>query len=698
MKTVLSLSVLTSTLWLASCAFNDNASNTSGSQGSALQNKASRHTGKLLPVQFKNVTQSAGLTSEPSWKYGGPAVADLNNDGRYEFLLGNHDKQPLQLFWANADNTYTEHMPSLMGGDVHGIAAGDYDRDGDNDLLVSLGGGNASNPKPPRMLRNDGGRFTDVTQEAGIAEMGARGRSVRWLDLDGDHDLDFLQINAEPAPTETGPRNIVFENIGAGKFQYHNSGAFEHIDAERVLVTDFNADRIPDLVAFSPYSPVTLWQGKGNFQFEDVTAQKLPAHLQALKFVSAVAQSDIDNDGDIDLYLARGKTYYQVANNSISFNAETARLDLRDEGNKSHDGLRFIANKRIELRDFWHWPRGKDITLPVFLGQKKVQLDTPQNGAPQESVVVHADEARGFPTNITQSGWYLGYIDTAQSVDSGSQSASSGQGEWRLEWHLADNLAWDIRASIVGVKSVNTPWQPQELGVPDVLLEYNAKTGTYSDASHKLPEASNDNNWGVITADFDNNTYNDFFVYRFGELTERIADVLILNTGSAFTASTQHQANVLGQGGHGDMGAAFDFNHDGWMDILSGDDDYGRWYLYQNIPPSTAVKGAAARSAIKESSHFVQLRIGQSPQGVDPIGAEVTVETSSSKKSAKVVQFKRVESSSATHSQSLLNILHFGLGQADHIDRIHIKWRDGTELERHNLSADQLYRLGQGLK
>lgn len=633
-----------------SCAFNH------GSISQFLDERDSTQ----LSVQFKNVTQAVGLNSVPSWKYGGPTVADLDNDGRYELLLGNHDKYPLQLFWAQQDNTFEEYTSRLMTGDVHGVAAGDYDRDGDNDLLVSLGGGNASNPKPPRLLRNDDGQFIDVTEDVGIAHLGARGRAVRWLDLDGDNDLDFLQINAEPASTETGPRNILFENLGQDKFRYRSGGDFEYLDAERVLITDFNQDKIPDLVAFNPYSALTLWQGQGDFQFTLVTQEKLPQHLQDIQFVATVAQSDIDNDGDMDLYIARGKTYYQIADNAVSFNAKEKRLDLRDEGNKSHDGLSFYTeHNSLKLLDFNHWPRGNNITLPVFVGRAKERLETPT-----DAVTVHAADAAGFPNEIMESGWYLGYI---------------GQNQWRLEWHLSENLAWDIRASIVGVISVKTDWPPQELGVPDILLRNDVDTGQFVDISHTLPPEANDNNWGVITADFDNNKYSDFFVYRFGKLKERIPDVLMLNTAGQFIATTQHNANVLELGGHGDMGAAFDYNHDGWVDILSGDDDYGRWYLYENNPAPL----------LRSASHYVQLQIGYSILGTDPIGAEIILQTDQG------MQFKRVESSSASHSQSLLNIVHFGLGNEKKIKNIHVKWRDGTEQSLSSLATDQTYILGK---
>ncbi|MEI8641367.1 FG-GAP-like repeat-containing protein [Pseudoalteromonas sp. Hal099] len=74
------------------------------------------------------------------------------------------------------------------------MASGDYDNDGDNDILLSLGGGNGLSPQPQRLLQNNQGQFTDATAQAGLSEMGARGRSVRWIDLDNDGDLDLCKL------------------------------------------------------------------------------------------------------------------------------------------------------------------------------------------------------------------------------------------------------------------------------------------------------------------------------------------------------------------------------------------------------------------------------------------------------------------------------------------------------------------------
>lgn len=612
----------------------------------------------LIIPSFTDVSEQIGLITEPAWKYGGPSISDINNDGYYDLLLTNHNTTPVQLYLSKGDGTYTKQPDIFRLADLHGITSGDYDLDGDNDVLLSVGGGNGLTPQPQRLLRNDNGKFVDVTVDAGISEMGARGRAVRWVDLDNDGDLDFLQINAEKVVNEEVPRNIIFSNDGDGTFTYVANPSFEDIDSERVLITDFNNDNIPDLLTFNSYSDLVILQGNGDFSFTDVTATMLPEGAASIPAVISIAQADIDNDGDLDYYLATGKLYYTIANNSLSYDEANGRLDLRDQGLKSHDGITLLAKGDVALTDFSHFPRGKVMkAMPVFIGKNKSPIGTPASHRP-----VSQEEAAGFPESITDTGWYLGYL---------------GDGKWRMEWMLTGDLAWDIRASITGLTGYEADWTPQDLSIPDVLLRND--NGKFTDISSVLPEEVVSNNWGVTPGDFNNDGHNDFFVYRFGELRKRIADVMLLNKGDGtFTTVLEHGATTeIGQNSHGDMGTAFDYNLDGNIDILSGDDDNGKWHMYRNNIAHT------------DTSHYLLTHIGYSDTGIDPLGAKVTIETSAG------IQYKLIGSSSASHSQSVLNIVHFGLGADKLVKSIKVRWRDGSQKVTSNIKANQVVVLGK---
>ena len=131
---------------------------------------------------------------------GGAALADLDGDDDLDLYLvqsGRVDETLDEALSANrlylnrGDGHFDEVEGGAGSGDRGygmGVAAGDYDDDGDIDLYVTNLGPNA-------LLRNDGaGRFTDVTVKAGVGDPGWS-TAATFLDLDNDGDLDLFVVN-----------------------------------------------------------------------------------------------------------------------------------------------------------------------------------------------------------------------------------------------------------------------------------------------------------------------------------------------------------------------------------------------------------------------------------------------------------------------------------------------------------------------
>lgn len=606
------------------------------------------YRGPAIP-QFTDKSEELGFETPYTWKYGGPSIGDIDNDGYYDMVLNNHDKVPATLFWNKAGVKLEEHPKPLRPWDVHGSALGDYDNDGDLDIIIAQGGGNGTNPQPAHLLRNDGDKFVHVSDSAGIS-VGARGRSARWIDMDLDNDLDLLLINATGILNNDESKNKVFRNNGDGTFTLISSPGIDMAPGERLHVTDINSDGIDDLVLFFPLS---IWQGNGDLTFTDVSESWLPKELIDLNLVTGAAVVDIDNDTDMDLYLARGKPYYEMALKNIDFDSLHARVNLREEGNKGRRAIEFIAPDSIELRDFFYWYRLYDDGFPLYLGSMKTRVDR----ADTTLIIVSPEMALGFPEDIDANGWYLGYL---------------GEDHWRLEWNKTANIYWGIRVSICGITHIMPDFEPQNRNVQDILLRNEGDRFVDITSRSKLPKGGNAQ--GVIAADFNNDGLNDFYVFRFGKLNSRVTDWMLINQGEEFLSTQNHGARDWQDPGHGDMGAAFDLDIDGKIDLLSGSDNPGKWYIY----------------SYKENlGNYLTVNVGYSPkEHVDPLSAKVLVHAGG------LIQQKIIGSQGAVHSQSLLNNPHFGLGDISQVDSVRVIWRNGETVVLGRKKANQSLYVG----
>ncbi|WP_225318340.1 FG-GAP-like repeat-containing protein [Cellvibrio sp. KY-YJ-3] len=602
--------------------------------------------------QFEDISVSAGIDKVSSIKYGGPTIADIDSDGDYDFIVNNHNEESSKLYWNNGDGTVTKHSQNLARWfmhDLHGTAAGDYDNDGDLDLVVTQGGGNGTDPSKANFYTNDNGTMILTTGDVGINK-GGRGRAAQWSDMDLDGDLDLMLIN-ESSLSHEKPQHFFYENKGDGTFTQRTIAGLQDQEPSRSLITDLNHDNIDDVILFGPLS---VWLGNGDFTFTDITAQ-FPAEVIALHNIMAVADLDIDNDGDQDLYLARGKEVEHGKGEApaVDHDPITQEFSIKPRGFKGVDKFEFTAAGKIKLHNYYFLAqgefRGKD--YPFFLGSKK----TSKVLSAGQELEIDPSEAQGWPNNIAENGVYFGYL---------------GNGHWKAALVRNGDIFWNFKFSLSGVTGATTEFIPENRNMNDILLRNDG--GKFTDVSREWQIQPGGNTLGVTTGDFNNDSHQDLFLYRWGNIGARISDYILLNDGKGhFYTLTQHGANDVGGPGNGDMGQAFDFDLDGGLDLLNGS-ECGEWYLYRNKK--------------NETGHYALVRVGYSPKAhVDAIGAEVKITT------AQGVYRKRVGSAGGIFSQSLLNIVHFGLGSAQTIERISIRWRNGETQHFTNKPANQLF-------
>ncbi len=194
--------------------------------------------------------------------------------------------------------------PLNDNGNGHGVAWGDYDGDGDQDLYV------VNNYGANKLFRNDGGgSFTDVSSSP--INNDAYGESAAWADYDNDGDVDLYLVNY-------GSGNRLFQNEGAGVFTIAPAGAagdggnghdavWGDYDNDG-FVGDYDGDGDLDLYLANVSGGSKLFRNDGVSGFTNVTSGAIGNDA------SGVAWGDYDNDGDLDLVVS-GWEYTKVLRN-----------------------------------------------------------------------------------------------------------------------------------------------------------------------------------------------------------------------------------------------------------------------------------------------------------------------------------------------------------------------------------------------
>ena len=300
----------------------------------------------LEPPQFTAVQSDllgAGSNLVNAW-------ADYDGDGDLDLFVGFNGAA--NRLYRNDAGTLVDAAATAGVADARATRAGawgDFDGDGDSDLLVGFAPGPQSVLK---LYRNDGGRFADVTADAGVARDSGAVRQLSWIDVDGDGDADlfvafrdrpnamfrndrgkFVDIAGDAGLAdrrktvgavwfdfdEDGDLDLYVGNMdGHANGLYRNeAGKFTDVAADRGVAwggrlpddstngtvrpcaADVNGDGHIDIVTAN-YGRNGLFLNRGAGNFEDASAAwgaDIDSHFDAC------ALADFDNDGRLDMYV-----------------------------------------------------------------------------------------------------------------------------------------------------------------------------------------------------------------------------------------------------------------------------------------------------------------------------------------------------------------------------------------------------------
>jgi hypothetical protein len=386
-------------------------------------------------------------------KGGGIAAFDYDNDGWSDILVVQGSTletfqdpgTPFSKLYRNVGDGRFEDVTAKVGLGFHGwgmgAATADYDNDGDTDLYLTCFGRNV-------LYENRNGMFVDITQSAGVGD-GRWSTSASFADYNNDGHLDLYVSN--------------YLDIDVNNLDLPGSGPNCFYLGETTFCGPRGIKGATD----------SLYFGHGNGKFTE-SSEKSGAVDRHSYFGLGVISTDLDNDGDLDIYVANDATpnllFKNLGDGTFEEVALSAGLALSGDAREQ-------ASMGLDSADF-----DNDGWLDLFATHFASDYSTLYENRGR---LVFEDIS--LKAGIVRSEWLL--------VSWGTRFADFNHDGWKDIYHSNGH----VYPFLLGGQFKEVYHQPGTLLI-------NQKDGTFVDASieaglHQLPKVAGR---GAAFADFDN--------------------------------------------------------------------------------------------------------------------------------------------------------------------------------------------------